>query len=179
MARLQLKNVYKSFNKTDVITGIDLDIEHGEFVVFVGPSGCGKSTLLRMIAGLDLERRVVDRRRALQRCPSRRPRYCNGLPVLCALPPHERLRQYRLQHEGDRRPPGRAGCQDTQCGAHPADGKPARPQAEPVVRRPAPARRDRPGDCARTSRIPFRRAAVQPGCGSSRRHPHGTGKAAP
>lgn len=51
MARLQLKNVYKSFNKTDVITGIDLDIEHGEFVVFVGPSGCGKSTLLRMIGG--------------------------------------------------------------------------------------------------------------------------------
>ena len=53
MARLQLKNVYKSFNKTDVITGIDLDIEHGDFVVFVGPSGCGKSTLLRMIAGLE------------------------------------------------------------------------------------------------------------------------------
>ena len=53
MARLQLKDVYKSFNQTDVITGIDLDIEHGEFVVFVGPSGCGKSTLLRMIAGLE------------------------------------------------------------------------------------------------------------------------------
>ncbi len=53
MARLQLKDVYKSFNQTDVITGIDLQIEHGEFVVFVGPSGCGKSTLLRMIAGLE------------------------------------------------------------------------------------------------------------------------------
>ena len=46
MARLQLKDIYKSFNQTDVITGIDLEIEHGEFVVFVGPSGCGKSTLL-------------------------------------------------------------------------------------------------------------------------------------
>ena len=54
MARLQLKDVYKSFNQTDVITGIDLDIAHGEFVVFVGPSGCGKSTLLRMIAGLEI-----------------------------------------------------------------------------------------------------------------------------
>ncbi|SFV27796.1 multiple sugar transport system ATP-binding protein [Devosia crocina] len=53
MASLTLKDVYKSFNQTDVITGIDLDIEHGEFVVFVGPSGCGKSTLLRMIAGLE------------------------------------------------------------------------------------------------------------------------------
>ncbi len=53
MAGLKLKDVYKSYNETDVITGIDLEIEHGEFVVFVGPSGCGKSTLLRMIAGLE------------------------------------------------------------------------------------------------------------------------------
>jgi multiple sugar transport system ATP-binding protein len=37
----------------DVIKGVDLDIKHGEFVVFVGPSGCGKSTLLRVIAGLE------------------------------------------------------------------------------------------------------------------------------
>ena len=53
MARLKLKDIYKSYNDTDVITGIDLDIAHGEFVIFVGPSGCGKSTLLRMIAGLE------------------------------------------------------------------------------------------------------------------------------
>ena len=36
-----------------MIKSIDLEISHGEFVVFVGPSGCGKSTLLRMIAGLE------------------------------------------------------------------------------------------------------------------------------
>jgi multiple sugar transport system ATP-binding protein len=53
LAQLKLKDVYKSYNETDVITGIDLEIAHGEFVVFVGPSGCGKSTLLRMIAGLE------------------------------------------------------------------------------------------------------------------------------
>ena len=54
MAAVDLKQVTKSYDgKTTVIHGIDLDIKHGEFVVFVGPSGCGKSTLLRMIAGLE------------------------------------------------------------------------------------------------------------------------------
>uniref|UniRef100_UPI0025BE2016 ATP-binding cassette domain-containing protein n=1 Tax=Limnohabitans sp. TaxID=1907725 RepID=UPI0025BE2016 len=54
MASVQLHNVQKSYDgKNQVIHGIDLEIQHGEFVVFVGPSGCGKSTLLRMIAGLE------------------------------------------------------------------------------------------------------------------------------
>ena len=53
MTSLTLRNIKKRFGKTEVIRGIDLDVEDGEFVVFVGPSGCGKSTLLRMIAGLE------------------------------------------------------------------------------------------------------------------------------
>lgn len=53
MAGLTLRNVLKSYGDVQVMHGVDLDIEHGEFVVFVGPSGCGKSTLLRMIAGLE------------------------------------------------------------------------------------------------------------------------------
>ncbi len=53
MARIQLKSLRKSFEGTEAVRGIDLDIEHGEFVVLVGPSGCGKSTTLRMIAGLE------------------------------------------------------------------------------------------------------------------------------
>ena len=53
MAAVELKQVVKSYGNVAVILGIDLDIKHGEFVVFVGPSGCGKSTLLRMIAGLE------------------------------------------------------------------------------------------------------------------------------
>jgi multiple sugar transport system ATP-binding protein len=54
MAEVQLRQVRKSYDgRTDVIHGIDLDVRHGEFTVFVGPSGCGKSTLLRMIAGLE------------------------------------------------------------------------------------------------------------------------------
>ena len=53
MSTLELRAIEKSFDQTHVIHGVDLQVAHGEFVVFVGPSGCGKSTLLRMIAGLD------------------------------------------------------------------------------------------------------------------------------
>ncbi|MGZ9809921.1 ABC transporter ATP-binding protein [Pseudoroseicyclus sp. H15] len=53
MAELKLRGVRKAYGNAEVIKGVDLDIEHGEFVVFVGPSGCGKSTLLRLIAGLE------------------------------------------------------------------------------------------------------------------------------
>ena len=53
MADVKLTQVRKSFGDIDVIRGVDLDIKHGEFVVFVGPSGCGKSTLLRAISGLE------------------------------------------------------------------------------------------------------------------------------
>ncbi|QGX99134.1 sn-glycerol-3-phosphate ABC transporter ATP-binding protein UgpC [Roseovarius faecimaris] len=53
MATLTLENVKKSFGKTDVIHGVSIDVEDGEFIVIVGPSGCGKSTLLRMVAGLE------------------------------------------------------------------------------------------------------------------------------
>ena len=53
MAGLTLRDVRKSYGDVQVMHGVDLDIDDGEFVVFVGPSGCGKSTLLRMIAGLE------------------------------------------------------------------------------------------------------------------------------
>jgi multiple sugar transport system ATP-binding protein len=53
MADLKLSDVHKSFGSVHIIKGVSLDIQHGEFIVFVGPSGCGKSTLLRMISGLE------------------------------------------------------------------------------------------------------------------------------
>ena len=53
MGQITLKQVTKSFGDVEVIKPLDLEIDNGEFVVFVGPSGCGKSTLLRLIAGLE------------------------------------------------------------------------------------------------------------------------------
>jgi multiple sugar transport system ATP-binding protein len=53
MASVQIRAVQKYFGGTQVIRGVDIDIEDGQFAVLVGPSGCGKSTLLRMLAGLE------------------------------------------------------------------------------------------------------------------------------
>ncbi len=50
---LQLTGIKKSYDKTDVLTDINLDIKHGEFLTLLGPSGCGKTTLLRLIAGFE------------------------------------------------------------------------------------------------------------------------------
>lgn len=53
MAEIAIRNVRKSYGNTQVIHGVDVAIDDGQFVVIVGPSGCGKSTLLRMVAGLE------------------------------------------------------------------------------------------------------------------------------
>jgi multiple sugar transport system ATP-binding protein len=53
MANVSIRDVRKTFGTTEVLHGVSVDIDDGEFVILVGPSGCGKSTLLRMIAGLE------------------------------------------------------------------------------------------------------------------------------
>src|SRR5687768_17234487 len=53
MAAVTVAGARKSFGATEVVHGVDIEVEDGEFCVLVGPSGCGKSTLLRMIAGLE------------------------------------------------------------------------------------------------------------------------------
>ena len=51
MAALSVRSLHKRFGNTEVLKGIDLTVENGEFAVLLGPSGCGKSTLLNVIAG--------------------------------------------------------------------------------------------------------------------------------
>ncbi len=93
MASIELKAVEKWFGNVQVIKGVDLAIEEGEFVIFVGPSGCGKSTLLRMIAGLEETSRgqiMIGDRDATAEPPSKR-----GLAMVFqsyALYPHMSVR---------------------------------------------------------------------------------------
>ncbi|MCM2398592.1 ABC transporter ATP-binding protein [Rhizobium sp. S95] len=93
MGSIKLENVSKSFGEATVIPSIDLEINDGEFVVFVGPSGCGKSTLLRLIAGLeDVSggRILIDGKDATETAPAHR-----GLAMVFqsyALYPHMSVR---------------------------------------------------------------------------------------
>ncbi len=93
MSSITLKAVEKWFGEVQVIKGVDLDIEEGEFIIFVGPSGCGKSTLLRMIAGLEETSRgqiIIAGRDATAEPPSKR-----GLAMVFqsyALYPHMSVR---------------------------------------------------------------------------------------
>ena len=52
MSDVVLKDVHKKYQDTNVLSGIDMHIEDGEFVTLLGPSGCGKSTILRILSGL-------------------------------------------------------------------------------------------------------------------------------
>ena len=87
MGTVQIRDVHKSYGPVEVLHGVSINIEDGEFVALVGPSGCGKSTLLRMIAGLEDisggDIRIGDR--VVNNIAPKEPRHRNGVPELCAL----------------------------------------------------------------------------------------------
>src|SRR5260370_21607728 len=86
--KIILKGVRKAFGEHVIIPSIDLEIDEGEFVVFVGPSGCGKSTLLRLIAGLEdatAGRIEIDARDGSVVSPAR-PRLSMGFPSHALYP---------------------------------------------------------------------------------------------
>ena len=98
MSTVTLRNIRKTYTDTEIIKGIDLDIEDREFVVFVGPSGCGKSTLLRMIAGLEeitSGELLIDGER-YERCSARSARTSNGISNLCPLSSYDGSGKYVL-----------------------------------------------------------------------------------
>ncbi len=94
MGAIKLEAVEKWYGDAQVIKGVDLQIEDGEFVIFVGPSGCGKSTLLRMIGGLEETSRgaiLIDGRDVTPEPPAKR-----GLTMVFqsyALYPHMSVRE--------------------------------------------------------------------------------------
>ncbi|MEO0637368.1 MAG: ABC transporter ATP-binding protein [Pseudomonadota bacterium] len=94
MTALSLTNIHKSFGPVQVLKNINIEVEKGEFVVFVGPSGCGKSTLLRLIAGLEDASSgdvVIDGQRVNMTPPSKR-----GIAMVFqsyALYPHLNVRK--------------------------------------------------------------------------------------
>ena len=181
MGRITLHGVRKAFGETEVIPPLDLEIEDGEFVVFVGPSGCGKSTLAAPDRGA--------RGRLGGRDPHRRDRPATDLPPAkrglamvfqsYALYPHMSVRKniaFPMRMAGIDKAEQERRIAKAAAGAQPH--RLPRPQARPALGRPAPARRHRARDRARARRLPLRRAAVEPRRGAARRHEDGDRRAA-
>ena len=164
MPGVKLTKVEKSFGAVKVIHGVSMEIERGEFAVFVGPSGCGKSTLLRMIAGLEettAGRIEIEGRDVTEEEPAKR-----GVAMVFqsyALYPHLTVfENMAFSLRLARAAAGRGRGQGRRGRAHPAARGPPAEEALAALRRPAPARGDRPRHRAPAQGLPLRRAALQP-----------------
>ena len=166
MSSIQLRNVVKRYGAVDVVHGIDLDIEQGEFVVLLGPSGCGKTTTLRMIAGLedvsDGQLSIGDR---VVNTVAPKDRGVSMVFQNYALYPHMTVRQnmeFALR-------PLKLGKSETERRivetASPArTGRIAGAPAFAAVGRSTPACGHGAGSCANAGSLSVRRTPVQSGC---------------
>ena len=101
MASVDVEKVDKFYGTTQVLFGVEVAIEDGEFVVLVGPSGCGKSTLLRMIAGLEeiSGGQIQIGGQGGQQRAAQGSGHRHGVPELCALPAYDRAEQHGVLPE--------------------------------------------------------------------------------
>ena len=154
MATLSLKQLAKRYPgaERDVLTGIDVDIADGEFVVIVGPSGCGKSTLLRMVAGLESTERgeiLLD-----GRCVNALEPKDRDMAMVFqnyALYPHMSVAETMAYDT--RLAQGRHRRAHWPCRRHSGAGRAFAAQAARAVRRPAPTRGDGARHCARAGPV--------------------------
>ena len=164
MANVLLKSLKKSFGDLVIIPGLDLEIRDGEFMVLVGPSGCGKSTLLRCIAGLEeitAGELYIGGVLVNDVPPAKR-----GIAMVFqsyALYPHMTVAEnmgFGLKLAGFSKAEIKAAV-DRAAQILQIEHLLER-RAQGALRRPAPARRDRPRHRAQARGVPVRRAAVQP-----------------
>ena len=181
MPRVQFENIVKPYGRLTVLKNLDLEIEDGEFLVLLGPSGCGKTTLLNLLAGLldvTAGRIQIGERDVTDLDPKDR-----GLAMVFqsyALYPTKTVRgnlKFGLaaakldRAEIERRIAWAAKLLQIETAA--------RSQAGAAFRRPAPARRHRPGAGQAGRRLPVRRAAVEPRRQAQDRDAHRDQAAAP
>ena len=166
MVDVELRGVKKNYGPVEAIHDLDLSVEKGEFCALLGPSGCGKSTLLRMIAGPRGGHRRARSTSAASTSPRcRRP--SAGIAMVFqsyALYPHMTVRAEHLasRFASPRHRRTRSSERTNEVARMLQLERAPRSQARPALRRPAPARRHRPGAGPRAGGLPLRRAAVQP-----------------
>ena len=158
-----VKDLSLNFGASQVLKSLNIDMAEGEFLVLLGPSGCGKSTLLNCIAGLlDVSDGQIFIKGKNVTWEEPKDRGIGMVFQSYALYPQMTVEgtcpsaSRRRPAQGRDRQAHRARRRD------PADRAAAEAQAGRTVRRPAPARRHRPGAGARRRRLPLRRAALQP-----------------
>ena len=168
--QIDLDQLVKRYGDVVAVDGIDLHMPGGEFFTLLGPSGCGKTSTLRLIAGLREARFRRDQARRRRHGPQAAAQAAgqHGLPVLRAVPAHDRGRERRVRAA---LPEVRQGGDHAARGRGDGDGparRAGRAAAGAALRRPAAAGRAGAGDRARAARAAARRAAGRAGRAAAR-----------